>query len=213
MRKKKKSFLSRVWFFIWHDDSLLSWLVNVVLAFIIVKFVFYPLLSLIVGSSLPLVAVISPSMEHRASDVGVLNSICGVSVDESGFFDLESWWVVCGSWYLNNNISFDEFSSFPLRNGFNKGDIILIRGASVLDVGDVVVFQSGKAYPIIHRVVKLEDDFFVTKGDNNPSLIRDSELDESRVLYSSVIGKAYGRVPYLGFVKIWFSDLVNFFRS
>ena len=214
-RKKKdsyKSFLGRVWYFIWYDDSLLSWIVNVILAFLIVKFIFYPLLSLIVGTSLPLVAVVSSSMEHRGVEEGSVYRMCGSIVDDSSRFDLDDWWGVCGSWYEDNfNIYLSDFRDFPLSNGFNKGDIILLRGARNIDIGDVVVFNSGKKYPIIHRVVDFSDSGVVTKGDNNPGLIMDSELDESDVSLDVIVGKAYARVPYLGYVKIWFSNFVGLF--
>ncbi len=207
--QKNKSFLSKAWYFIWYDDSVLSWVVNVVLAFLIIKFVFYPLLSLLVGSSLPLVAVTSSSMEHAVDDS---DRMCGEVVDIEGRISFDEWWGICGDWYkLNTNISRSEFKDFPLNNGFNKGDIILLRGTDDLDVGDVIVFQSGKNYPIIHRIVELDSDNIKTKGDNNPGLIKDSQLDESSVDYDSVLGRAYFRVPYLGYVKIWFTNLVTAF--
>lgn len=208
--KRRDSPLWKAWYFIWYDDSLLSWLVNVLLAFLIVKFIFYPGLSFLVGSPLPLVAVTSPSMEHRASLDNSFPRMCGEIVDETGFYRLSSWWDVCGSWYEENtNISLSDFEDFPLRNGFNKGDIIFLRGASNIDIGDIIVFQTGKEHPIIHRVVSLESDRIVTKGDNNPGLIIDSELDETNVQNYPVLGKAYAKIPYLGYVKIWFTDFVN----
>ncbi|MFP4567940.1 MAG: signal peptidase I [Candidatus Woesearchaeota archaeon] len=212
-RKVPTSFLGKTWHFIWHDDSILSWFVNVILAFLIVKFIFYPLLSLALGSSLPLVAVTSSSMEHRVSSSGDVNSICGTSVDFSGRPSFDVWWSVCGKWYEENtNISFEEFKSFPMTRGFNKGDIILLVGTNNLEVGDVIVFQAAKEYPIIHRIINISEDNIVTKGDNNQGLIVDSQLNERRVSPSVVLGKAYLRIPYLGYVKIWFTDFINLFR-
>jgi signal peptidase I len=209
--RSSKSFLNKVWYFIWYDDSILSWIVNVVLAFLIVKFLFYPGLALITGTSLPLVAVISPSMEHRVSEEGSVPTICGQITDRSGRLSLEEWWDECGYWYVENtDVTLDDFRDFPLRNGFNKGDIILLRGPKDLEVGDIIVFESGKPYPIIHRIVDIDYDL-VTKGDNNAGLIRDSQLDEANVSHDVVIGKAYARIPYLGYIKIWFSDFLSIF--
>lgn len=204
--RKNKSDLAKLWYFIWYDDSLLSWIVNVVLAFLIIKFLFYPALSFVAGSPLPLVAVTSSSMEHRVSD----GRMCGESVDLEGKVSFDEWWGVCGSWYEDNeNISKSEFESFVLKNGFNKGDIILLKGTKNLGVGDVVVFGAAKKYPVIHRIVELDDSNIKTKGDNNPDMIVDSQLDESNVEFDSVLGRAYFRVPYVGFVKIWFTELLN----
>ena len=57
-------FLRKVWKFIWEDDSALSWIVNVILAFVIVKFLIYPGLGLVLHTTHPVVAVVSGSMDH-----------------------------------------------------------------------------------------------------------------------------------------------------
>ena len=216
MKKKKsprkQTTLGQIWHFIWYDDSILSWIVNVILAFLIVKFIFYPGLSLIVGTPLPLVAVTSSSMEHRPSTENSISRMCGKIYDEQGRVNLDDWWSVCGTWYEDNtNITLNDFEDFPLRNGFNKGDIIFLRGPKNLAVGDVIVFESGKQYPIIHRIIELNETNIKTKGDNNPSLIRDSQLDEDRINPNVVIGKAYAKIPYLGYIKIWFTQFIQLF--
>lgn len=196
----------RLWYFIWYDDSLLSWLANIVLAFILIKFIFYPALGALFGTSLPLVAVISESMEHRA--------------------DFDTWWGnpelcagdgVCpysaGKWYYDFGITKEEFQSFPLHNGFNRGDVILLGRASNLELGDIVVFQSQKSYPIIHRIVSVRQDdqgtYYVTKGDNNPQPIVEFDLDESQVRPEQLLGKARFKVPYIGYVRLLFGELVG----
>ncbi len=202
-----KDFFKRAWDFLWHDDSFLSWLANIVLAFVIIKFVLYPLLGLLLGTPLPVVAVVSESMDHGfvKNSCQPFYKLCSevspVPKDVNGFDD---YWSFCGSWYEKNNISEDSFQSFPFINGFSKGDIMLLVGKdpSEIKVGDVVVFQSGKPYPIIHRVIGKSDSFLMTKGDHNPSQIVDSQLDETRVPYSAVLGVAKVRLPWLGWIKI-----------
>ena len=77
-----------------------------------------------------------------------------------------------------------------------------------IEIGDVVVFFSNKRDPIIHRVVKKNEKngetVFHTKGDNNEDSISSNTLDESNVSQNAVIGKAVLRVPFLGYIKIWF---------
>ena len=78
-----------------------------------------------------------------------------------------------------------------------------------INIGDVLVFQSNLDNPIIHRVVKKwEVDgvyHFQTKGDNNKS--SGEGLNEIDISEDRVIGKAVFRVPYLGWLKIMFSDI------
>ena len=196
-----KSELQRVWKFIWHNDSALSWIVNIILAFILIKYVVYPVLGLLLGTSFPLVAVVSPSMDHSA-----------------GFDD---WWSTKGAWYEQRNITKEQFADFPMHNGFNKGDIILLRQKEPKDIetGDIIVFISHRdrprADPIIHRVVKIwekERMYFATKGDANERQIDDCSdkcLDETNIREDQVLGVSTLRIPYLGWVKIAFSSVIG----
>lgn len=194
-----KKALKRVWFFVWEEDSIWSWIVNVILAFVIIKFLVYPGLGWALGTPAPVVAVVSGSMEH------------------DGSFD--QWWAsesccdpgcqqrrVQSTYYTELNISENRFGEFPFVNGFNKGDIMVLVSPQNAEVGDVIVYQaSHRADPIIHRIVSESDDTVMTKGDHNCG-IADFEKSIPR---DRVIGKAVWRVPFLGWVKIIFVDLVS----
>ena len=67
-----KNKLRQFWNFIWHDDSLLSLVLSAVLIIIFGKFILFPILGALFGTSLPIVAVVSNSMEHNV--------------------DFETWW-------------------------------------------------------------------------------------------------------------------------
>ena len=67
MKKKNKSTWQKIWYFIWEDDSVLSWIVNIILAFVLIKFIVYPGLGLVFGTDFPVVAVVSGSMEHEGN--------------------------------------------------------------------------------------------------------------------------------------------------
>ena len=75
----------------------------------------------------------------------------------------------------------------------------------------IIVFRSYRKAPIIHRVVKKNDDWKIalqTKGDNNADSIKNSALDETGIGNDVLIGKAVFRVPFLGYIKILFVDYV-----
>ena len=198
----------KIWFFIWKDDSFASWLVNVVLAVIIVKFLIYPGLGLLLGTSFPVVAVVSCSMEHgvtNCDNVGKPPDLCGdTSAEEINDFD--DYWKRCGVWYETNNITKGTFEDFSFSNGFNKGDIMVLRGIENIKTGDVVVFDSGRGgAPIIHRVVDIEGDIYMTKGDHNA----DQMYFERNINKERLFGKAVLRIPYLGWVKVAFNDFIG----
>jgi hypothetical protein len=208
-----KKNLKLFWWFIWEDDSVWSWLVNVVLAFVIIKFIVYPGLGFLLNTGYPIVAVVSGSMEH------------------DGNFD--QWWssaAICSTnerctqeqFYAEYNISKEEFRNFRFRNGFNKGDIMVLYGVKTKDlkIGDVLVFNSFKPDPIIHRVVRIYEmngmPYFQTKGDHNPkSFDQLGGIDETRIQENQIqnTGKAVLRIPYLGYIKIWFMNLICLFGN
>ena len=206
MSKKFKKHAKQVWYFLWHSDSTATWIANLIIAFILIKFLVYPGLGLVLGTPFPIVAVVSESMEH-----GVHNDVlCGqqfAKFDES----FNNYWDICGYWYEERDITSNQFQTFKFKNGFDKGDVIILWRADKLDVGDILIYQGSKPQPIIHRVVKKwqEDGkpFYQTKGDHNQNLIPgEDKIDESRIY-----GKGMVRVPYLGWVKILFVDLMKVF--
>ena len=49
-KKLSKNF-KEFWNFLWHNDSLLSWIVFLVIVFVLIKFIFFPSLSFLTGTS------------------------------------------------------------------------------------------------------------------------------------------------------------------
>ncbi len=201
MKHWKRTF-KKVWYFIWEDNSIWSWLVNIVLAFVLIKFIVYPGLGFLLHTSHPVVAVVSESMEHN-----------------NGF---DEWWAKADKWYVDNGIKKEDFENFPLKNGFDRGDIMVLKGKKPenIEIGDVVVFWSVKRDPIIHRVVKKWQSnntyHFQTKGDNyktNPMSIKSAFLDETKVSEEQIVGNAVLRIPLLGYIKIWFVEILNLFKD
>ena len=181
----------KIYNYIFHENTILSWIASIIVAYVVVKFLFYPGLGLILGVDLPLVAVISPSMEH----------------DRMG---IDGWWDENGVWYETRGISYDQFKEFKMKNGFYIGDVIVLRNKNEIEVGDVVVYQNEFSnmisnYPIIHRVtfINEDDNSFEVKGDNNPL------PDQMLIKENEVMGVALYRIPYIGMLKIWFSKLIG----
>ncbi len=196
MRPAAASWIGKAWRFLWHEDSLASWLASILLSFILIKFLLYPGLGLVLGTPFPVVAVVSSSMEHHPGDY-------------------EGWWAKNEDFYLRMNITKFDFEKYPFKNGFNKGDIMVLAGADTADLkrGTVIVYWSGKPYPIIHRYIGENEEngvtYLMSKGDNNPAMVTSFELDERRIPPETVLGKAVLRIPYLGWVKILAVDLLD----
>ncbi len=201
--KNFKYYARKTWNFLWKDDSIWSWLVSLALAFVIVKFIFFPALSFVLGTSMPLVVVESSSMYHEGS---AFKSLTGLAVTSQDSFS--SWWDSNSEWYESRGISYDQAENWNFKSGLDKGDIIVVIGVEKPKEGDVIIFEAGQKHPIIHRTVSSNSDSFQTKGDNNLD-----QLDvEKQITQNEIIGKAVIRIPKLGWIKLVFIEIINMFR-
>ena len=216
--------VEKTWKWIWNSDSLLSWIVALILIFIFIKFIFFPSLSLITGTSLPLAGVESSSMDHQvARDDSGRYGLCGepYSAEEKGHIGFDEYWEKCGDWYETQGISKQDFSEFSLSNGFQKGDIVVVWGRFEPKIGDIIIFQpnpdSNAPRPIVHRIVNIREEggekIYETKGDHNQDQLTTSnnsyKTDETNITEDQIIGKVIFRVPLLGWFKIWITELFN----
>jgi len=223
-KSNTKEKIKKAWNWVWHSDSILSWIVALIIIYLIVKYIFFPGLSLIMGTSLPLAGIESPSMDHQITkdESNKILTLCGnvYPKSEKHHVDFNEYWQTCGDWYREKEITKQDFLEFPLKNGFRKGDIVLVWGRFEPKVGDVIIFKpnsdSNAPRPIIHRIVKIEDEIIETKGDHNEKQLIPSNnpyrTDETKIYPEQIVGKAIMKIPYLGWPKIWVTELISMFR-
>lgn len=188
-----KKFFKKFWFLLWKDDSFKGWVFSIVFLFIFIKFIFFPGLSLVTGTSLPLAIVESCSMYHKGNLLS----------------NFDSWWERHDDKYSAFIINELDFQDFPMKNGFNKGDILFIVGtkAEKLKEGDIIIFNANQRNPIIHRIVDIKnvngEKIFSTIGDNNNGQL----TFEKSIREDMLVGKAVVKIaPYFGWVKLVFYD-------
>lgn len=191
-KNSPRNIIKKTWDYLWNGDSLLSWVLFLVIIFVVIKFIFFPVISFATGTKLPVVIVESCSMYHES--------------------DFETWWDNNHDWYESRNISKDKFLDFSLKNGFAKGDIFIVIGTKKdnINIGDTIIFNSGiYNRPIIHRVINLDP--IQTKGDHNSlqftSTNNAEKLDETNIPQDKIIGKVTGiKIPFLGWIKLIFYE-------
>lgn len=192
-KNKFKKFLKRFWEIVWKDDSFKGWLISLIFIFVVIKFIFFPFLNLVTGTTLPLAIVESCSMHHSGNIFGNFNN----------------WWDRHEIKYENFNVDKSEFQKFSLKKGFSKGDIIFIVGAKPekLEVGDVIIFNSNQKNPIIHRLIDIRQEngkyVFSTIGDNNNGQL----AIEQSISEDQLVGKAvFNLFPSVGWAKLVFYE-------
>ncbi len=109
--------------------------------------------------------------------------------------------------------------SGSMEPNINVGDLLFVQGVNPEEIkagtiedmdGDVIVYDAHGIWdnppidPIVHRVVdKWMSNgkwYFTTKGDAN------SYIDRAPVPEDNIIGVVIGRIPYLGWVKIFLTN-------
>ena len=188
-----KKFLEKFWFLLWKDNSLKGWLISIIFLFVLIKFILFPGLSLITGTALPLAIVESCSMYHEGDFLSNFNN----------------WWEKQETKYSQFNLEKNGFENFIFKKGFNKGDILFIIEAKPerLKIGDVIIFNADKKNPIIHRIIKIENQdgeyIFSTIGDNN-----NGQLSlEKNIKEDQLVGKAIFKIaPLIGWAKLIFYE-------
>ncbi len=141
----------------------------------VVAFLFYQFLILATGTPLPIVSVVSDSMYHKWS--------------------YDQWWENSGGFYENIATSKQEFLKFQNFNGLSRGDLLLVVKPAELKVGDIVIYQrSPRDVTIVHRVIEIDGDRVITKGDNNIGA-------DQPITRANLQGKAVFAVPVLGYPR------------
>jgi signal peptidase I len=179
---------------LWRDESWKGWLFSIVVLFLIIRFLFFPFVSFLTGTYLPLAIVESCSMHHNSLE------------------SFNSWWEKNSEKYEEFEISKEDFRGFPFYRGFTKGDVLLITGinSDKLKIGDVIVFESGISNPVIHRVVDIyevnEQRVFSTLGDNN----LEQHFFEKEIYSEKIVGVATVEIaPYFGWIKLIFFEFLR----
>jgi len=135
----------------------------------------------LLGTSFPFVAVMSSSMTHDG-------------------YAIQNYYV----WMQDHGFSREQLQEFPFPNGFDKGDALIIASPENAGVGDVVVYVNPHVgYAIIHRVINMTADGYITKGDRNPA------PDPWVVRRAWVKGKAVFLIPLLGWIHVLPSDILR----
>jgi signal peptidase I len=88
----------------------------------------------------------------------------------------------------------------------SAGDMILLKekDASLLQEGDVITFQLSDKTLITHRIAKVNEGSFMTKGDNN------NVADEWEVKPQDILGQVEHTIPNAGYAAKFVTSKLGF---
>lgn len=99
--------------------------------------------------------------------------------------------------FFNKDITlrytFYEIATGSMEPTLNVKDFIIVKESDKYSVGDIITYKEDNSY-ITHRIVKINGDTLVTKGDANNS-------EDKIISKSEVIGKVVKIIPKGGVIK------------
>jgi signal peptidase I len=107
-------------------------------------------------------------------------------------------WLLVAPTQIGGETSYVTTSGISMAPRFHSGDLGVVRPAAQYRVGDIIAYRSRTLQRVIlHRVIAVKGDRFVTKGDNNDF------VDPDHPARADVLGKLAVRVAHGGRVLAW----------
>src|SRR5215208_3136209 len=114
------------------------------------------------------------------------------------FVALAAIWIAFAPTRIGGRVSYVMVNGNSMEPGFHRGDLVIIQAASIYNVGEVVIYSNAELNAfVIHRIIGIEQDHYIFKGDNN------SWIDTYRPTRAELIGKLWIHVPKLGKAMEW----------
>lgn len=82
--------------------------------------------------------------------------------------------------------------SGSMEKELSVGDLIVVVPQDSYNVDDVVVFREGRS-TVTHRIIRIEDGMFITKGDAN-------NTEDKPIAPDQIKGKVVLAIPFVGYV-------------
>ncbi len=106
------------------------------------------------------------------------------------------------NYVLRTQVPLAVVSSWSMEPTLHVGDIVIVVGSESYSVGDIVIYESPSGL-IVHRIIGIEGNAYVTKGDANPF------PDSIHPPPTSIKGKVVFVIPYIGAIKLAFESFIR----
>jgi signal peptidase I len=114
------------------------------------------------------------------------------------FTILVALWIIFAPTAVGGQASYVMVRGNSMNPGFHTGDLTIVKAAPNYYVGDIVTYYEPQTKAkIIHRIIAVEQDRYVLKGDNN------SWIDPFRPTREEIVGKLWIHAPKVGNAILW----------
>lgn len=84
-----------------------------------------------------------------------------------------------------------------MKGTIDSGTFVIIKPDQEYFLGDIIAFENEQNRKVIHRIIEITDEGFITKGDNN------QRIDPGIQYLDKVIGRSVLVVPFVGFTSMF----------
>ena len=110
-------------------------------------------------------------------------------------------WIAFAPTKLGGRASYVMVNGISMEPNYHTGDLVIVHKAPTYQVGDVVTYRDAiLGEYIIHRIITIEQDKYVFKGDNN------SWIDVYRPTQEEIVGKQWIYIPKFGNIFEWMRE-------
>jgi signal peptidase I len=107
-------------------------------------------------------------------------------------------WLLLAPGQLGGATRYAVVEGASMEPGLSKGDLVLVRAGTTPAVGDVVLYRDPTlGVRVLHRVIRVDGDRLVLKGDANDF------VDDARPRSTDVVGSYWFAVPRAGAALSW----------
>ena len=117
--------------------------------------------------------------------------------------------------YFNKSQS--PFSLFQITSGsmmpeIQVGEIVILIRKQEYKENDIITYQVNNSYFVTHRIVKLKEEGYITKGDANniedKEIVKKQDVKGKVIFHSKVLGKVFKYKFYIAIILIIFLILL-----
>jgi signal peptidase len=101
-------------------------------------------------------------------------------------------WIAFAPPQLGGQTSYVIVNGNSMEPGMHRGDLAIVRKSGSYHVGEVVTYRHPQIGPVIHRIVGVDGDHYVFKGDHN------SFVDSYHPTQQELIGGLWIHIPGVG---------------
>ena len=106
-------------------------------------------------------------------------------------------WVLFAPVQFGGTATYVIVAGASMEPALHQGDLVIARGSSTYEIGDVTAYQHPQVGPVIHRIVERAGPYYTLKGDNN------DWIDSYEPVDTEILGRSWLHIPGAAEKILW----------